>query len=378
MEHREPPRIAGDDRRLDGGHRGAGRTAIPVASVRARRAIRPRSSWCRRRLASRASVACCSAALIAYLGLAGGASRAVGWLHRQPQYQVPFERDPAGHRAAALVSGRLGGLSRTRAAGAREARARSRFLKCRPSGWPWPSSSIRGWKKSSRWPTARAGSRSICDYRQPVAWVKLPAGQQQVIDRREGRYPARRGRRLRAAGPRDQDHGRWSWQPPPTRGRAWSGKRRTPRAAWIEQVDDRDRGGGPAGRVSSKRRAASAKPRPRRHCRIIEIIVTNMSDFSTTRPLRAERRGSRDLLGRGAGAESQVNRRRGKVADAPRVARDDDSRSLARRGLLAVFEKRARHDARIPSRCHAPFKRLRARSNRLASRAIPPKSTGSG
>ena len=85
MEHREPPRIAGDERRLGGAveepeHPFRLRAFSPAGDP-------PRARW--RRAGWLLVVGACFSAGIAYLGWQA-AHTAVSWLHHQPQYLVPF------------------------------------------------------------------------------------------------------------------------------------------------------------------------------------------------------------------------------------------------------------------------------------------------
>src|ERR1017187_1072136 len=100
MEHREPPRIAAGDRRFDGAAEEPGgrfrlRTFDPASNQR-------RIDPLRAALLSVTAVAITAA--LFYLG-SRATSGAVGWLHRQSQYQLAFDQIQLVHEPPAWYRG---------------------------------------------------------------------------------------------------------------------------------------------------------------------------------------------------------------------------------------------------------------------------------
>ena len=300
---------------------------------------------------------------------------AVSWLHHQPQYLVPFgeiqlliQPPPCYRGGSAAFLERVAGRGEPEQISLLEEPPERLARAFRLD--PWVEKVVRVAYGPGRISVA-------LEYREPAAWVKLPAGQQQVIDGQGRILPADDleieplGRMIKITGvelaaPAD-----------PRPGLLWKAK--DPKGG-MDEVDARV--------VAAARLAAFLKAPGREReaeaapaLRIIEIIVSNMSDFSRRGLFVMNAEGAeKSAGGRPRARRAQVNRRPGKSGGCSKRGASSDRLSIARAGgLLAVFQKRSRQKMPAsPVAAHAPFKRLRARSNRLPSRADPAETTGAG
>jgi hypothetical protein len=178
MEHREPPRIGAGDRRGGGGVEGAdGPVPVPL---RAFDPFRNRTRVVSVRVAVTAVAALGVAALLVYVGsrATGGA---VAWLHRQPKYQLAFDDVHLVHELPGWYrGGKREFLARVRRSSGNPARISQ--LEVRPDRIatafkldPWVEEVVK---------VTYAPGRIAVDlrFREPVAWVKLEGGQQQIVD----------------------------------------------------------------------------------------------------------------------------------------------------------------------------------------------------
>ena len=176
MEHREPPRIGAGDRRSGGAVESGG----SHVRLRAFDPFRSRARIGSGRLAVASVVAVCVAGLVVY-----AASRAtigaVGWLHRQSQYQLAFDDVQLVHELPAWYrGGKREFLSRVRRSSGNLAHISQ--LEVRPDRIatafrldPWVEDVIK---------VTYGPGRIAVDlkFREPVAWVKFASGQLQIVD----------------------------------------------------------------------------------------------------------------------------------------------------------------------------------------------------
>jgi hypothetical protein len=176
MEHREPPRIGAGDRRSGGGVESA-------ASAARLRGFGPFGSRARvgsARLALAALAAACVAGIVIY-AVSRATIGAVGWLHRQSQYQLAFDDvDLVRELPGWYRGGKREFLGRVRRSSGNLARISQ--LEVRPDRIatafkldPWVEDVIK---------VTYGPGRIAVDlkFREPVAWVKLASGQLQIVD----------------------------------------------------------------------------------------------------------------------------------------------------------------------------------------------------
>jgi hypothetical protein len=300
MEHREPPRIAAGDRRFGGvteepGGRFRLRTFDPASN---RRRIEPL------RVALLSVSALAITAAIYYIA-SRATSSAVGWLHRQSQYQLAFDQIRLVHEPPAWYRG-----------GAREFLARVRHdsgesehisqLDVRPERLalafkidPWVEEVVR---------VAYAPGRISVDlrFRQPVAWVwvvapdqrtKLAGRQKWIIDG-EGRVLASEDVDVEPLGTLLKITGEELAAPAdPRAGVVWKSKSS---GGEIEQVDERIVAAGKLARfLTQEGRVDSTKAA----LRMIEIIVPELSDFRNRGLFVLNAEGAEFCWGKAPGSE---------------------------------------------------------------------------
>ncbi len=176
MEHREPPRIGAGDRLAGAAVEG------PAAHGRLRAfdPLRSRARVFSTRLTITTLAATCLTVLLVYLGTrAAGAVAA--WLHRQSQYQLAFDdiqlvRElPAWYRG-----GKREFLSRVRRSSGNPERISQ--LEVRPDRIA-KAFKLDPWVEEVFKVSYSPGSISVdLKFREPVAWVELASGQQQIVD----------------------------------------------------------------------------------------------------------------------------------------------------------------------------------------------------
>ncbi len=176
MEHREPPRIGAGDRLVGG----AVESPAAEGRLRAFDPLRSRARVISTRLMITTLAATCLTGMLVYLGTRA-AGAVASWLHRQSKYQLAFDdiqlvRElPAWYRG-----GKREFLSRVRRSSGNAERISQ--LEVRPDRIgkafkldPWVEEVIKV--------TYSPGSIAVdLKFREPVAWVKLASGQQQIVD----------------------------------------------------------------------------------------------------------------------------------------------------------------------------------------------------
>jgi cell division septal protein FtsQ len=294
MEHREPPRFAAGDRR-------SGEIVEDPDQIFRLRAfnpagVGPRREWRR-------------AGLLAFVGLAlavgfiylarQAAQAAVAWLHHQPQYLVPFgeihlvTNPPACYRGGSVAF--LEHVRRT----AGEPKQIS-LLEQTPDRLarafrldPWVEKVVRVAYGPSRISVA-------LEYREPVAWVKLPRGQQQVVDG-EGRILPSEDVDVEPLAHRIKITGEDLADPADLRpGLVW---KRKGRDGGMDEVDARVVAAARLARfLQNEDRVRKAQAS--RALQILEIIVSNLSDFSRGGLFVMNAEGAEIRWGDAPGAES--------------------------------------------------------------------------
>jgi hypothetical protein len=176
MEHREPPRIAAGDRRFDGSiENSAGRFRL-----RAFDPFRSRPPVNAVRLGLVTLAALGIAAVLVYLG-SRATSLAVAWIHRQSQYQLAFDKIqlvreiPSWYRG-----GKRDFLSRVRRSSGNSDHISQ--LEVRPDRLAM-AFRLDPWVEEVNKVSYGPGRISVdLKFRDPVAWVKLADGRQQIVD----------------------------------------------------------------------------------------------------------------------------------------------------------------------------------------------------
>ncbi len=297
-EHREPPRLVAGDHRLGGTVENSERSFRLRAFNPA--GDRPETPWRRAGLLVFVGLAIAAviAAVIAYLGFQA-ARTAVNWLHHQPQYHVAFgeikllSKPPACYRGGSAAflehvrrsAGEPEQISLLEEAPDRLARA----FKLNP----WVEKVVRV--------AYTAGRISVAlEYREPVAWVKLPHGQQQLVDG-DGRILAADDVDIEPLGRAIKITGQELAAPEEARpGLVWKTKGS---GGGVDEVDSRVVAAARLARFlrnPDRMREAQASPA----LRIFEIIVTSPSDFSRAGLFVMNDEGAEIRWGEAPGAES--------------------------------------------------------------------------
>jgi hypothetical protein len=268
MEHREPPRIGAGDGRL-----GAA-VENPASGVRLRMfdPFRGRSRVDPLRLGATALGLLVVAAMVVY-ALSRATSGAVAWLHRQSQYQFAFSNIelvrelPRWYRG-----GQREFLARVqRSSGTRE---HISLLEVRPDRIA-TAFKLEPWVEEVTRVTYGPGRVAVeLRFREPVAWVKLPAGQPQIIDG-QGRLLPSEDVDVELVGPIVQITGLDLAAPADSRaGVVWKSKSPEPD---VDRVDERIVAAGRLARFF-REHALGDGAAGSKSLRMIEIIVTDFAD----------------------------------------------------------------------------------------------------
>jgi hypothetical protein len=293
MEHREPPRIAASDRRFDGA------IENPASRFRLRAfdpsGSRPRIDAFRLGLASLAALAV--AATLVFLG-SRATSAAVGWLHRQSQYQLAFDNIQLVQQPPRWFrGGRREFLSRVRRSSGNSARISQ--LEVRPDRLatafkldPWVEEVIH---------VSYAPGRISVDlkFREPVAWVKLASRRQQLVDGL-GRVLPSEDVDVELLDPLMKITGEGLTAPAdPRAGVVWKSKAG---GSEVDEVDERIVAAAGLARFL-RRECQGAGPSGSSALRMVEIIVTDLADFGKRGLFMLNSEGTEFCWGSAPGSE---------------------------------------------------------------------------